>query len=341
MILWVVMGCSPSLEPASSMGVTPTRSLPAATGDTGEGMVDPWVQVTQAPCGLTASGRLECWTSQAWPIPADANLWESLAIDDPQGRFDRIWALNAGTVWGLTKSGRTRRSMCGTALVRGGGEAPWCDVPEPDAHDFVAIAHSAGLTEDGRLIDWADGEQPMSWYPQERSYVKLAFAWANVALDSQNVLHYGGVDGSHTPQAPQPASYAFAPDRGILEISSWQVNMGCVLDADGGVSCVDRTGLVNPQPFVTGPYQRIRGNFGATCAQRVDHVIECNDGETYDFGPLRDFAVSENRYLTYDQGGVLSLELCVLTGKGAFRCVGERYAPDLQAKLPTGDPEIP
>ena len=115
--------------------------------------------------------------------------------------------------------------------------------------------------------------------------------------------------------------------------------MGCALDVEGTITCADRAGLANPQPFTDAPYQRIRGNFGVTCAQRVDHVVECTNGQTYDFGPLRDFAVSENIYLTAEQGEV-SLELCVLTETGAIRCVGDRYAPDLLEKLPTRDPVL-
>lgn len=308
------------------------------TADTGSGgAADPWVQVTQLPCAITASGRLHCWRSSDWADEGIGAPGRWLPVPESTTRFERIWALNAGVVWGVTKVGGVERVFCGAQPPVQTSQSGYCSVPDDEGQQLVELGYHSGLTAEGQLIDWGDGLLQVDWYPVDRTYTMLAFAHNNLALDDTNTLHFGGMYWSNASPNSVPGSYAFPADGEIVEIATLDYDYGCVLDSEGAVTCVDHHGLRAIQPFENGPYQRIRGNFGATCAQRVDHVIECDTGETFDFGPLRDFAVSENRPVTFDEGEV-SLELCVLTEQGAIHCVGERYRPDLLEQLPTGDP---
>jgi hypothetical protein len=171
------------------------------------------------------------------------------------------------------------------------------------AHHFGGVGSTTLLQNDGRLRTWwFDGDgQP-----------------ASLDVTIEDVGSVVEIMGSSNPGLDEP-------------------DFACVRREIGTIECHEMLGTMTQ--FTNPPYVMMDSDLGIACAVRDDWRIECNTGETYDFGPIRDIAV------TWYGSGIESewfdgtTSVCVITETNAIRCAGARYDfPDLQAALPTGDP---
>jgi hypothetical protein len=171
-------------------------------------------------------------------------------------------------------------------------------------------------------------------FPADKQYYLLAGIHGCAAVATDGTVHGGQAFGPQT----HASIHGMAVD--VVDVSSGV----CVLTQAGDVQCFGAEGAPfnsHLVPFQNPPYRRIAGGWITVCAQRViDDVIECNDGQTFDFGPLRDLAA-----ITSEQvGGTVgeytpensSASVCVITEQNQIRCAGTRFPPMLQTLPPPG-----
>lgn len=321
--MWLLAACSSPPHPAE----LPAPIEPAVQSPLG--VTREWVQVSAYPCALDRAGVVECWHGSdgingVEPIPSNP---------EPVTQFtNHIWA----QFWGVGLDGLPLVWQCGF----GEGFAT-CQVPELE---FKEIGSGCALDFHGQLHEWDDGphHQP---FPDEFQTHFAAQGDACVILNRDRVARaYGG------PLVLLP-ELQFDPGRAYVEIAPYGSSV-CALDVDGGIECLGpplRNFFEDPLVFDNPPYVDIAGESFALCAKRADHVIECHDGSTYDFGPIKDFAV--DMMATFEDSGEIGLQpilneipvwpgrafsLCVITERNAIECVGPRFTPDLYDRLPVG-----
>ncbi len=112
------------------------------------------------------------------------------------------------------------------------------------------------------------------------------------------------------------------------------------IDCDGML----REEMQGPVEFDNPPYRLIASGGFAVCAVRDDWIIECHNGETFDFGPIHELAVRTDPLLTTTEPGsppmeehhaLLDYSICVITHEDTIECVGPRYPVDLLEHLET------
>lgn len=193
---------------------------------------------------------------------------------------------------------------------------------------------------DGTTIVCWDGYDIL---PHGPAYLRLGGDTPNyVALDDQNVLY---ADSSLTDEVFEYPLGGLE----VVELAPAGEGGACVLDPTGEVTCF------GPEQgrFTEPPYERlVGGNHQTVCAQRAaDHVLVCNGGQTFDWGPLRHVVVMDLPSMVLLDEGTPNERwdnvplhygdpphVCAITESNAVRCSGWRYDfPDLQAALPAGN----
>ncbi|MEZ4320860.1 MAG: hypothetical protein R3F61_25510 [Myxococcota bacterium] len=325
MLVLAILGCSRT-PPVHT-------DLPGTTGETGATPHREWVDVTPYPCGVDSEGWVECWTSQQWADMAPDNFF--LDVVPPSPFPTRVRDVTIGSLaWGM--EGATPRIWA--CFEDMGGD--WCADPPPV--DFDMIGTECGLA-DGEVLCW--GHIAAAPFPDDRTYRLFhgPYSAAYAALTTDNEIVIRG-------ETQDPLEYPLDPALEIETLVSFDVSGACVLTTAGNVDCMG-PGWV-PE-FTHPPYRRLAGGFRSVCAVRQDWVIECGEGTTFDFGPIRALSVySHERMEPVVPPPVLSgprysrvfaqvsdpPHVCVVTEDNAVRCEGWRYAfDDLQAKLPKGD----
>ncbi|MEZ4320921.1 MAG: hypothetical protein R3F61_25815 [Myxococcota bacterium] len=327
-LIATLLGCTSG--PATDTGEV------EGTAETGGPARREWVDVTPYPCGVDADGWVECWHSNRWSsISPDHVLFLTVPPSPFATRLRDI--VVGGLAWGVPADGsRPRNWHC--AGEYGDGEA-WCQAPPPV--DFDMIGTECGLA-DGEVYCW--GGLASAPFPNDRTYRLFhgPYSGAYAALTTENEIVIRG--GTEEPE------YQLDPGLEVDTLVSFDVSGACVLTSTGEVHCMG-PGWV-PE-FTNPPYQRLDGGFRSVCAVRQDWVIECGDGSTFDFGPIRALSVYSHEH--WDPivpppafGGpaytrVLAEvsdppHVCAITEDNAVHCVGWRYEfDDLQDQLPKGD----
>ncbi|MEZ4317265.1 MAG: hypothetical protein R3F61_07165 [Myxococcota bacterium] len=147
----------------------------------------------------------------------------------------------------------------------------------------------------------------------------------------------------------EPVEFSLPPSTFVETLVS-VAGGACVLTDDAAVQCFG--GSITPE-FTNPPYRMLQAGAFAVCAVRDDWTIDCQDGSTFDFGPIRALSVySHSYYVPIDpppSDGSPPWEarqpqptdrphICVVTEDNAVRCEGWRYDfDDLQAQLPKGN----
>jgi len=327
-MLLFLLSCTP--EPTNDAGHTADTALPERE----------WREVTTYPCGVDVDGYVECWRSRQWedikrghageedaPYPYVSRLWPIAPSVHPMAIVD---ADNPILAWGV-------RADNGEPAILACNDS---DCVLPPRADYDAIAYECGLA-DGEMICWGN-MRSLGLFEPTKTYTHFAGRGSSyvgttyVALDTDNVLHhYDNTD------------YSFPPELEVETLVGFDNQNACALTPDGTIVCVGS----NPPTFDNPPYRMLSGAGMAVCAARDDWTIECADGSTYDFGPLRHmsaesrltYVLDEDRppfYRTVHPTRNDPPHLCVVTQTNAIRCVGWRYDfDDLQRALPQGDEE--
>lgn len=346
---YLLLACGP---PPPGVG----SPVDTATADDTDDPMDPgrqWVEVSTHPCARDGEGWVECWNRV--DAPNDVT-WNGRFLPIPPSPFPvtGFFAPDSSAVAGV-RTALAESSLeswfCGAEWHSGGAYPPWnadttsqC-VPPADPR-FQAVGYGSGLTTDGQVWAWTLGPpRRATRFPTDRSYRLFTAPSRRIGvLDTENVAW---VEDDYNDVYYTPFTHAFTADLVIVELVLGG-NGVCVLTAEGEIQCVgEELPGVFPAPmaFPNPPYRDIAGGYYAVCAVREDWTIECHDGSTHHFGPLRDLAVHAFAGIDpvtgdklYDEGPRAGLGLCVITEANAIRCVGERYTPDVLAQLPGGTP---
>jgi len=323
--LLLLAGCTPQdplperLEPDS----------PPATGP--EEM--PWVEITTHPCARREDGGVECWNSETWPSSLSEQLGNqntSMYVRSPARKFTRIWAPGSQLAWGMDELGTPRIWKCGLPDPQGG----CADGPPEQLFDPVVLGRECSLQSDGR-IRCPDGRGQELY--ENHGPAALAHLDLNLALVTQagRLVVRTGVGETLDIDIGDPSRV----DR-VVPLG----NGACVL-IEQQVHCFGDIAPWSTPPatdalFDNPPYQDLQAGLEVVCATTWDWQIECNNGETYSFGPYRHLAVDSSRMPHPDNPPRWETpSLCAITTDNSIRCIGERYDgyPDLLAELPVGN----
>lgn len=325
-LLLLIVGCArQDVGPWDSGGVDTDRNH-----DTGAGPDVEWAELNYFPCGRTLAGEVVCWSS------AEREGLDGYVLVDGPAYERRFTAIDDYHHWGVVADDGSSQYFANIE------DASFWDLPSrPWLRDLLTYC---ALDAD-QIVCAEIGSSP---FPADRSYVLLAgHPMRPAAVDSQNRIIvqnwcqegaiaecqalYGPALEIELPPTMQVVD-VIAPDGGV-----------CVLDSGGVVTCFGaREGL-----FPNAPYTHIAGDHFGVCAAREDGVIECSDGTTHTWGPLRDLlALGSAPFIGSDEAGWDRVQpvwggpvdLCAITEDNAIRCAGWRYDfADLQAQLPQGD----
>jgi hypothetical protein len=297
-----------------------------------------WARVTNYPCGIDTEGFVECWRSVRWDEftgttgTLNPRVWP-LDVSFP---VEHLNAPTGGLVWAV-------RADTGVAsIIQCHGSCG-----HPEQHVYTDIGHRCGLY--GASIG-CFGVDEVS-FGDSKQYTHLAYEYGGsgsavpVALTVENALVF--------PAHPQ-AAYNLPSEVDVEALVGFDSLNACALTRTGDILCEG----ANPPSFDNPPYVMLSGGGQAACAVREDWLIECTDGSTFDFGPLRHLEVTSLAHWEpwVDTGLVTPLDgtvpdfqityptaqdpphVCVVTQDNAIRCVGPHYDyPDLQQALPAGD----
>ncbi len=313
----------------------------SATSDTAEVADDRvWERVTPYPCGIDAEGRVECWRSVRWDDfvgnsgALNHRVWP-LEVDFP---VQHLFAPTGAPVWAVrADTGEAVKVQC---LENCG---------HPPQFPYSEIGRRCG--RHGERIT-CFGVDPVLFDSTLR-YTHLAYDYAGGGTFGSPIVASTTANTVVFPAHPA-ADYAFPDDVEIEELVGYNTLNACALTSTGDILCVG----ANPPSFDNPPYEMLSGENKALCAARADWLIECTDGSTFDFGPLRHLEVAslaywvpnepddpldpigpdepayEITYPTLDDPP----HVCVVTQDNAIRCAGPHYDyPDLQQALPAGD----
>ncbi|MEZ4316905.1 MAG: hypothetical protein R3F61_05365 [Myxococcota bacterium] len=281
-----------------------------------------WVQLNAHPCALADNGDVECWRSAAWdPIIEGGTMvaWAG-STSEP---LSEITAEIGPYFWGLSRETGLPVMIYSPSNLRPDSVAGYSEIGTlcallNDEVDCIDGYASADL--DGTPFRLLSGMAPIH---------------AGVTNDDRLLLL----------TAPDAVSeLAITP--GAAEVMAFQPATACALMETGEVECFGPIPVVFPNP----PYYDIAGGYWVGCAARDPGLVDCSNGETYDFGErLLDMtATNWTRYVPnepgslYEWGAILPTpsdppHICVLTESNAIRCQGWRYEfDDLQRALPKG-----
>lgn len=302
-----------------------------------------WVAVSTHPCALATDGLVRCWTS---PSAEAAGVHEHIPETDfPVQSF---WAPGyvslAVAVGAAPDAGTLTAWHCPRDPDPITGELPPICRP-PQNLSFRTTGLQVGWTTAGDLVTWREGVvEPVAGCPTDKTWSAFAALTGSVyamATDGTACVADSGGLGPHFLGAlstPTQVTEVAPGGNGICGLNG----------LSGGIQCVgpesEQYGFNDPLVFANGPYVDLAGGVFGTCAVRADWTIECNDGSTHDFGPIRDLSVNNMAAYDLTTGDTLytaqprqGLNLCVITTTNAIRCVGDRYYPDLLDQLPAGD----
>lgn len=309
------------------MACSPTSSLTSLSGAPSWEPERRWVDVNTVPCALDDAGDVECWPSQDVPMyGVDLLPMENLPV------ITQLGPGTSRTLFGLAFDGRIERLSN-------------CDFPESDrvlgcrqewSGGFSHLAGHFARREDGSIekfdeLIWADGVDPAG------PWLSLGTG-ATLGLDTRHqlrVLVSSRVGVQLTfPMSLDSRPVALAGSSSTLD---GPVGGGCVLTDDGAITCVGAS-VYTDGPFSGGTgYRWLEGGGMTMCAVRsADDVVECHDGSTYSWGPLRDFAAQGWHYLDEDGRLDRSTDLptvCVITEANTLHCEGPRIDDSVQAQL--------
>lgn len=310
-LLCLLIGCD-------RQAIETDTGIPADT-DTDPAAQPIWKQLNIQPCALAEDGQVRCWRSEAWD---EIGVFEYGAPPiEPLETFNPGY----GIFWGISKS-----TGLPVMLFQPQSSRP------NNVTGYTQIHATCALLE-GELDCWT--REGLEDFQAER-YTLLSGPGWYVMLTESNELRMLSVGGP-------PAWDRIPLDGPVQELMAIYPSVGCALFETGEIECY---GPGAPQ-FDNPPYVDIAGGYMFGCGVKPEGVVECNNGESYDFGePLRDLTVwSWQTYQRVYEGTpnegwgpvIPSMEdephICVITESNAIRCQGWRYDfPDLQAALPKG-----
>ncbi|MEZ4320803.1 MAG: hypothetical protein R3F61_25200 [Myxococcota bacterium] len=297
--------------------------LPApTTAETGSPPYREWVEISTAPCARDSEGYVECWSDPVWE---DINV--TWTLDGGDLRMREL--TNEQPVWG----------------VRLDNDLPYYYTPIPEDTRAPGVTGYHHIMPQCALngtdvVCWQTGP---SEFPSGEVYVNLhGEGFSHAALTDQNQLYIRF-------QGDPEAGYDFTldPARVVVDMVHVEPADACVLDSDGIVECFGTSGYHFDNP----PYVMLAATYSAACAVREDWRIDCRNGSTFDFGPLREIEVTlRPSYVLVNEGtaserwqvqypdATTPPHICVITRDNAIRCEGFRYDfPTIQASLPQGD----
>jgi len=317
-MLWgLLVGCTSNIQ---GTGV-PDTSSPIDT-DTDQRV---WEEISMVPCARDSEGYLECWSSASWDDMPTATK----PVFPPKVPVLEI-SPNARELWGVREDDDLPYFFTEAYPP---GEGP------PSLPGFQNLTTQCARL-DTEIICW--GSAPSS-FPAELAYTDVdGYAIRHAALTTDNQLLIR-TQGSQA----NARDFLLDPAKTYIDVAQIDPSSACALTDTGEIECYGS----EPIFFDNPPYVMLRsGNF-AVCAAREDWVIECRDGSSFDFGPLRDMEVATLPTFSLENPGTESEwwrpaypdgdtppHICVITQDNAVRCQGWNYDfPDLQAALPAGD----
>lgn len=280
-----------------------------------------WVSVSAHPCAQHRDGRVRCWNRAAWS--------ESERVEDSP------WPVDNWTTWSLLAWGRRTESGVAEAWNGLGPSNDPATSPVPAA-DLVGGTSDCGIHAEGTVGCWGHtGEWSQEGVLTDDSGIRLFDDSGGYPL----VLHRSGWLAAGEEWNPMVDVWPEDPES--IVGMAYNVEYGCWLRDSGVVECTpsERAWAVPPPPpiaFPNPPYVAIGGSNHHICAQQESGVLDCSHGETYDFGPIRDFDLRSE--IRSDVAGVyesntVPLNVCVLTADDRIECEGPRYTPRLMEKV--------
>ncbi len=275
-----------------------------------------WVSITTYPCAQWRDGHVHCWydpermsvemPDSPWPVEAFYAHWNN-GLGVRQGGVLEPWYCTQP--WG------------------GSCPRPW-DVEVP----MVQLSYTSGLLPDGRRY-------PFNSAPTVRDgmrYTTLKGDSQELLLSVENVLYLEG-----------GLSTSFEQDLGDREVRdiAGAGELGCALFETGEIECygeeIDYRFPEHVAVFDEPPYRMIAGGIMNICAVREDWEIVCDNGRHFNFGPLRDLAVSTYSRIRRVDGELdprpidpaRDLAVCVITQADTLHCAGNRYSRALNERL--------
>ncbi|MEZ4318365.1 MAG: hypothetical protein R3F61_12715 [Myxococcota bacterium] len=327
----LLLGCSGPPTPEDTEVPEETGGPPAARRE--------WVDVTPYPCGIDADGWVVCWSSAGWAEVQDTDPASLSIVPDSPFQVRRASVDFGAVAHGQSLDGTaTRVWSCYSLAVQDPESSIWCIDP-PDL-DWDALGVECGLA-DGAITCFGGGNSAPFPEPEGWSYRLFhgpySNSYAGLTTDNRIIIR-GTVE----------LEFALPTSMTVETLASFRGG-ACVLTSVGEVACFG--GSITPA-FTHPPYRMLQAGDHAVCAVRDDWTIECQDGSTFDFGPIRALSVYTHiQYVPIDPPADGSPpwepryaqstdrpHICVVTEDNAVRCEGWRYDfDDLQAQLPKGD----
>lgn len=322
------------------------------TGDTDPPDDRVWVEVSTHPCARDEDGWVECWNLPPTITPRSD---DENPIPPAPFRMSTFWAPDASGVVGVhadgSLAGRAELWYCGSTDGRPGSDDP-PDHCTPDPSIPVRTLGRVAVLDTQGHIQWWRGwpTQVDTVFPEGETYRLFHGPYMRVAALTHDNRVYAD-EYINQPESRPPVDDAFDPAMDIVEFSQGALSV-CALDSEGSITCLGpefpEMALDEPVTFSNGPYLKMRAGGYHVCAERAsDHVIECNDGSTHAFGPVRDFAVNTedvfppgappNTPPIFYASPRHGLQICAITTANAVVCEGERYVPEILAQLPSGN----
>lgn len=292
-----------------------------------------WVDVNTYPCAVDDAGQVECWHREN-------SIHQEVQLRASEGRIVTLSpAYGSGVLTGLTDAGDVQVLSCPNSAL--GNRPRACDyawTPPLREQD-----REYGIGDDGRLqapgIDWLPPPEGI-WLAMSHG-TSLAL---NARFEVADVLDR--FPPLVVPLEASPVSMA----GGIVTPEDFPVMGACVLDTEGRILCVGDPWFTEV-PFAGQPgFRDLRGGGGPMCALRdADDRILCDDGSTYDFGPIRTYSVFKES--TYDTDGTYQRwtpgsepTVCAITEANTIVCEGPGFDEAIQAQLDEvnalyGDPD--
>ncbi|MEZ4316903.1 MAG: hypothetical protein R3F61_05355 [Myxococcota bacterium] len=281
-----------------------------------------WVQLNAHPCALADNGEVQCWRSAEWEPMIESGTMKAWTGTTSEP-ISEITAEIGPYFWGLSRETGLPVMIYSPSDLR------------PDS--------VAGYSEIGTLCALLNGKVDCidSYDNEDWDHLDLTL------LSGMGPMHAGLTTDNRLIGMAWPDIVLEDPIDGVVvDVMAFQTQNRCALLDTGEVQCFGPIPVVFPNP----PYYAIAGGYWVGCAARDPGLVDCSNGETYDFGErLLDMtATNWTRYVPnepgslYDWGAILPTasdppHICVLTESNAIRCQGWRYEfDDLQRALPKG-----
>ncbi|MEZ4320802.1 MAG: hypothetical protein R3F61_25195 [Myxococcota bacterium] len=283
-----------------------------------------WVEISTAPCARDSEGYVECWSDPRWEeIPGASMTFiepAAVRVKEVSNGSRVLWGVDANTDLPIYFSSGLEPNLA------------------PPLEGFSHLNTQCAIREE-QVECWATSPSP---FPSGAAYVAVhgeRFSHAALTADNQLFVRY------QTDPTATGYDFALDPAREVRKMVHVEPSDACVLDGDGIVECFGPSGYHFDNP----PYVDLAAGLFAACAVRADWLIECRDGSTFDFGPIRDLEITqEPSYSLVDEGTPderwfpnytdpsTPPNICVITQDNAVRCEGWKYFETLQASLPQG-----